>query len=201
MSDLLRVLEESQALGFLGPGPVARHVEHAAAFAIAVPAPARALDLGSGGGAPGLPLAITWGTTTFTLVDAQLRRVRFLERAVDALGLAGRVQVVHGRAEDLARTVDHRGCYDVVTARSFGPPARTAECAAGFLVPGGVVLVAEPPDGDPARWPVDGLASLGLLDEGRVQGGASAVRRLRAPQGALPTVPRRAAAMARQPRF
>ena len=60
------------------------------------------------------------------------------------------------------------------TGHPRGEPCDAAECAVGFLVPGGVVLVAEPPDGDPTRWPADGLASLGLLDEGRVTGAASA---------------------------
>ena len=50
-------------------------------------------------------------------------------------------------------------------ARSFGPPAVTAECAIGFLRPGGEILVSEPPEPDPDRWPADGLAGLGLVAE------------------------------------
>lgn len=201
MNDLLQVLHASQAQGFLGPGPVLRHVEHAATFAAAVPAPARAIDLGSGGGVPGLPLALTWDDAHVTLLDAQLRRVRFLRSAVEDLGIADRVEVRHGRAEDLARDPGDRGCYDVVTARSFGPPARTAECGAGFLRAGGVLLVAEPPERDPARWPADGLATLGLRDDGDVVGPGGAVKRLVATGEPLDAVPRRSAAMERAPRF
>ena len=201
MNELLRVLEASQAAGFLGPGPVTPHVEHAAAFAAAVAPPRRALDLGSGGGVPALPLALTWEDADLTLVDAQLRRVRFLRGAVERLGLTDRVEVVHARAEDLARQPGHRGAYDVVTARAFGPPGRTAECGVGFLRPGGVLLVAEPPTVDDDRWPAAGLAGLGLVDDGVVQGGTGAVRRLVCAGGAPAGVPRRSAAMQRSPRF
>ena len=201
MTELLRVLEDSQAAGFLGPGPVARHIEHAAAFAAAVAAPDRACDLGSGGGVPALPLALTWDATRLTFVDAQLRRVRFLLGAVERLGLTHRVEVIHARAEELGRSPEHRAAYGVVTARSFGPPARTAECGAGFLRPGGVLLVAEPPADDPERWPAEGLELLGLRDDGIVRGGVGAVRRLISIAGPPPGVPRRSAAMQRTPRF
>jgi 16S rRNA (guanine527-N7)-methyltransferase len=201
LNGLLRVLEASQAAGFLGPGPVARHVEHATAYAAAVAPPERVCDLGSGGGVPALPLALTWDLARFTLVDAQLRRVRFLRGAVDELALGDRVEVVHARAEDLARSLEHRAQYDLVTARSFGPPARTAECAVGFLHADGVVLVAEPPAGGADRWPAAGLAPLGLVDDGLVQGTAGAVRRLRCPAGPPAAIPRRAAAIQRNPRF
>lgn len=202
MNPLLDLLTESKHLGFLGPGAVEDHVEHARAFLAAVDVPpGRFLDLGSGGGVPGLVLATTWTSSTATLLDAQLRRVRFLEQAVADLGLDERVSVVHGRAEDLARDLAHRATYDVVTARSFGAPALTAECGVGFLVAGGRLVVSEPPLVDDERWPAGGLQSVGLADEGVVHGPTSAVRVLRSPAGAPPTVPRRAPAMARRPAF
>jgi 16S rRNA (guanine527-N7)-methyltransferase len=202
VASLLEVLTESKHLGFLGPGAVEDHIEHAAAFAAAVPTPpARLLDLGSGGGVPGLVLAVTWGSTACTLLDAQLRRVRFLQDAAAALGIEGRVEVVHGRAEDLAREDAHRAASDVVSARSFGPPGITAECGAGFLVPGGCLVVSEPPDVEADRWPAAGLALLGLVDEGLVRGPTSAVRVLRSPAGPPDRVPRRAPAMSRTPAF
>lgn len=164
MTDLLAVLEESRRLGFLGPGPVEPHLDHASAYADVVETePARALDLGAGGGLPGLVLAERhWTSTIWTMLDAQTRRTRFLEDAVDSLDLGDRVEIVTARAEDAARDPDHRGCYDVVTARSFGPPAVTAECAAPLLRSGGLLIVSEPPDSDPERWPASGLAELGF---------------------------------------
>jgi 16S rRNA (guanine527-N7)-methyltransferase len=114
---------------------------------------------------PGLVLALHWAGSTWTLVDAMERRCRFLEEAIEELGLARRARVVQGRAEDLGREPSLRGRFDVVTARSFGPPAVTAECGAPFLVVGGRLLVSEPPT-DRARWP-DEVGLLGLAVEPR----------------------------------
>ena len=71
-----------------------------------------------------------------TLLEARQRACRFLREAVESLGLAG-VVVVEARAEEAARRADLREAFDAVVARSFGPPAVTAECAVGFLRPGG----------------------------------------------------------------
>jgi len=56
--------------------------------------------------------------------------------------------------------------FDLVTARSFGPPAVTAECGVQFLRIGGVMIVSEPPDDtDSQRWNIEKLAELGLSAE------------------------------------
>ena len=166
IEQLVGLLEESRRRGFLGPGPVEFHLDHARAFAVPGDgvAPARALDLGAGGGLPGLVLAATvWPETHWTFVDAQLRRTAFLEDAVDELGLADRVEVVFDRAEEVGRDPERRGTYDLVVARSFGAPCVVAECGAPLLVPGGRLLVSEPPHVDiETRWPSAGVALVGL---------------------------------------
>lgn len=163
---LLAVLERSRDLGFLGPGPVEDHVRLAEGLADALgDEPGTALDLGSGGGVPGLVLARRWPTTRITLLDAAERRTAALAEAVTQLSLTGRVVVVRGRAEDVARQDRHRGAYDVVVARSFGAPAVTAECGGAFLREGGRLVVAEPPDDRPGRWPERELGELGLVLE------------------------------------
>lgn len=165
MTDTLTdLLQESRRRGFLGPGPVEEHLDHARAFVVAAPgAPIRALDLGAGGGLPGLVLAaVVWPMTQWTFLDAQRKRTDFLLEAVAALGLDERVTVVTERAELIGRDPAHRQTYDLVVARSFGPPAVSLECAAPLLVPGGALLASEPPRGDlAARWPDDGVAALG----------------------------------------
>jgi 16S rRNA (guanine527-N7)-methyltransferase len=88
-----------------------------------------------------------------------------LQDACTRLGLDDRAQIVWARAEAAARDPRHRESYDVVTARSFGPPAVTAECAVGFVRRGGQILVSEPPEPDPDRWPIDGLEAFGLVAE------------------------------------
>jgi 16S rRNA (guanine527-N7)-methyltransferase len=121
------------------------------------------LDLGSGGGLPGLVIATARPALELTLLEARQRACRFLREAVSALGLE-RVTVVEVRAEEAARRPDLRETFDAVVARSFGPPAVTAECAAGFLREGGQLVVSEPPEEGTAagRWPSAGLAELGL---------------------------------------
>lgn len=165
---LEEALRESRKWGFLGPGDVGPHVEHSLGFARAWESvrgtpPDVLVDLGSGGGVPGLVLADLWRTTT-RLVDSMIRRTEFLERAARAPGAPPGISVTCARAEDLARAPAWEYGADLVTARSFGPPAVVAECAARLLVRGGILIVSEPPNTGPeaARWPADGLRALGL---------------------------------------
>lgn len=166
---LVEVLEGAKRFGFLGPGPVADHIVHARAYAAAAgaaDASGPALDLGSGGGVPGLVLAAEGGERRWTLVEANQRRCSFLVEAVAALALEDRVEVVSGRAEEVGRDPGRRRSYGTVVARGFGRPAVTAECAAPLLAGGGWLLVSEPPK-DPVeegrRWPASGLERLGMV--------------------------------------
>lgn len=165
MTSLLTdLLGEARQRGFLGPGPVEPHLDHARAFAVAAgDAPERAVDLGAGGGLPGLVLAAErWPSTRWTFVDAMQKRTDFLVEAVEALDLTDRVEVVTDRAELVGRAREHRCTYDLVVARSFGPPAVVLECAAPLLVLGGRFVVSEPPEGSlEDRWPTAVLAELG----------------------------------------
>lgn len=163
---LRRVLERSKELGFLGPGPVEPHIGRALdALPLIPPTTRRALDLGSGGGLPGLPLALARPEIGWVLLDGSVTRCEFLRWAVGQLGLDGGPRpaaVVASRAEEAGRWTDLRGTFDLVLARSFGGPAVTAECGAPFLIVGGRLIVAEPPGGSADRWPATGLAPLGL---------------------------------------
>lgn len=160
---LVEVLERARSLGLVGPGPVEAHIDQAAHFVAALDdaPPLTGLDLGSGAGLPGLFLALYWPASTWILLDAMERRCTFLREAIETLGLGDRVDIGHGRAEELAHDDDLRASFDVVTARSFGAPGVTAECAVGFIKVGGRLAVSEPPQpGD--RWPSAGLAELNL---------------------------------------
>ncbi len=161
--ELHAVLEESRRLGFLGPGPVDDHIAHAERFCRLVgDVSGSFVDLGSGGGVPGLVALAVWPQASGVLLDAQAKRCAFLRRSVVDLGWAGRTTIVEDRAERAGRVADLREAADLVLVRSFGPPAPTAECAAAFVRPGGRVAVSEPPSGSEARWPAAGLAVLGL---------------------------------------
>ncbi|MGI9023793.1 MAG: RsmG family class I SAM-dependent methyltransferase [Acidimicrobiales bacterium] len=120
------------------------------------------LDLGSGAGLPGLGLALLWPDSRWLLVDGRVRSTRFLAGAVRRLGLGDRVSVVGGRAEVIAHDPHHRAAMELVVARSVSSPAVVAECAAGFLRPGGMLVVSEPPDASELRWEAGALARLGM---------------------------------------
>jgi len=163
------ILERSARLGFLGGMPVPEQIDHALGFCEAAEfhlgggAPHSALDLGTGGGIPGLVLAAAWPAVELTLFDANQRRTDFLSEELEAWGVSGRVKVLRGRAEEIGRITGLRGAFSLITARSFGSPAVTAECAAPLLEVGGIVVVSEPPDASPReRWPAEGLAAVGL---------------------------------------
>jgi 16S rRNA (guanine527-N7)-methyltransferase len=196
------VLEESRRRGLLGGDPEL-HIRHSEDFARLIQqrplVQSKVLDLGSGGGAPGLVLAARLEHRTVVLLDASSRRCRFLEWAVTELEMTGRVSVVHGRAEELARTELREG-FGVVTARAFGPPAVTAECARGFLVERGVLVVSDPPSPG-SRWPTDRLRQLGYgPPDGVVREGHSFT--LLEAVGACPgDLPRRNGVPGKRPRF
>ena len=162
---LTRALEESRARGFLGPGEVAPHVTHSLGFIASwtrhsPTAPSSFLDLGSGGGLPGLVLLEQWQCDG-VLLDSMAKRASFLREVLTWPGSPRGGGVVEGRAEDLARKPELDSSVDLVTSRSFGSPAATAECAVRFLVVGGALIVSEPPDNS-SRWDEAGLRRLGL---------------------------------------
>lgn len=186
---LLEVLEDARTLGFLGPGPVAPQVDHAVAYCAllelddAAPGPLGPfLDLGSGGGVPGLVLATLLSGTRWVLLDSMVRRTGFLDQAVERLRLGSRVRVVTARAEEVGRDQAHRMRYRAIVARSFAAPPVLAECAAPLLMRGGTVVVSEPPVQSgvtgprPGRWPAAGLAQLGLAVDWWAAGPPSLVR-------------------------
>lgn len=178
---LLDVLERARTLGVLGPGPVQDHIDHAERFVGALadqPAGARVLDLGSGGGLPGLVIAIRRPDLRVVLLDAMARRVALLVEAIERLDLQDRVTAVHARAEAAGRDPALRGTFAAVTARSFGPPATVAECAAPLLAVGGRLLVSEPP-GQPERWPAPQLEPLGLAPGSSVVAGLQVLEQQR----------------------
>jgi len=175
---LIRALEESRARGYLGPGAIGPQIAHAEGFAkcweerTSTP-PASFLDLGSGGGLPGLVLLQRWNGHG-VLNDSINKRLEFLREVLQWPDAPQNGEVMAGRAEETARLAEFDSAFDLVTARSFGRPSVTAECAARFLKIGGVLVVSEPPDDDEAgRWSPEGLSDLGLNALSRVRHGAA----------------------------
>lgn len=151
--------------GLIGPREPARlwsrHVLNSAVVASLIDAKARVVDIGSGAGLPGIPLAIVRPDCRITLVEPLERRVRFLLEMVDALGLEN-CRVVRGRAEEV---VADCGDADFVISRAVAPLHRLVTWSAPLVRPGGVVLALK---GETAREELQrdrkAVAAAGLVD-------------------------------------
>ena len=105
------------------------------------------IDLGSGGGFPGIPLAIALPGVDALLVESVGKKARFLETAVAAIGAAGRVAVAAVRGETLGHDPVHRGQWPAVVARAVAPLDDLVELAFPLLRRGGRLIAWK--SGDP----------------------------------------------------
>ncbi len=138
---------------------------------IAAHPPQRLLDLGSGGGFPGLPLAAAlrpWlPSLEVTLLEPTAKKARFLGTVVEATGLAEGVSVDARRAEDLARDGTARGRWDVITARAVASSADLVELAFPLLAPGGSLVAWK--RGDLTAESAAALRAIDALGGGRLE--------------------------------
>ncbi len=100
---------------------------------------ASVIDVGSGAGFPGIPLAIARPDIQVTLLDAQQKRVRFLQEVVKRLDL-NNVRAIHGRAEDVAHLVEFRESFDLALARAVASLPALLELLVPFVRAGGRAL-------------------------------------------------------------
>lgn len=129
------------ARGVIGPREAERlwerHLLNSAVLGELVTKGCRVLDVGSGAGLPGIPLAIARPDLTVVLLEPLARRIAWLREVVDELGLD--VAVHRGRAEE-SRVRDELGGNDVVTARAVAPLGRLVEWTLPLVTPGGRLL-------------------------------------------------------------
>jgi 16S rRNA (guanine527-N7)-methyltransferase len=100
----------------------------------------RFVDLGSGGGFPGLPVAAALEADAALLVDSVAKKVRFLDAAVAAVGMGGTVATFTGRAERLAGDPEHRQHWPAVLARAVAALPELVELSFPLLARGGVLI-------------------------------------------------------------
>lgn len=108
------------------------------------PEGASLIDVGSGAGFPGLPLAIARPDLQVTLLDSLMKRITFLQAVVDELGLTN-VKLVHSRAEDGGRNPERREQYDIAVARAVAPLPVLCELLLPFVKVGGRMICYKGP--------------------------------------------------------
>jgi 16S rRNA (guanine527-N7)-methyltransferase len=100
----------------------------------------RFIDIGSGGGYPGLPLAAAYPAERALLLEPVAKKARFLSAVAAATGLDGAVEAAPVRAEALAGDRRHRGRWPAATARAVAPLPELVELAVPLLAPGGSLI-------------------------------------------------------------
>ena len=103
----------------------------------------RAADVGSGGGAPAMPLAIGWPALNYALIESIAKKARFLQDVASVLGL--NMTVVNQRAEVIGRDPNHRESYDLVTARAVAALPTLAELTMPLARIGGLIVLPKGP--------------------------------------------------------
>ncbi len=166
----------------------------------------RLIDIGSGGGFPGLPLAIAFPEMDVTLLEATSKKVDFLEHVIARLELPN-ARAIHGRAEDLAHDPEHREAYDAATARALAPLPALVELCLPFVMVGGVLIAPKGADTEQEIYDAsNALSTLGGEAAGIIlpepDSAISADHRLVVIRKAAPTpetYPRRAGVPTRRP--
>jgi 16S rRNA (guanine527-N7)-methyltransferase len=207
-AEAVRSLERAADLDLLGTVPLGEQIDHSLGFVGAVEwalghLPRSFLDLGSGGGLPGLVLAACWPEADGVLLDASERRTAFLLGEVEGWSGERRLRVLRRRAEAAAHDEALRGCIEAVTSRSFGPPAVTLECGLPFVATGGVLVVSEPPDlPSGGRWDAEAVAMLGgTVGDRVVVGGRATFQVLHKSEPTPERFPRRTGVPGKRPLF
>jgi 16S rRNA (guanine527-N7)-methyltransferase len=129
--------------GIRDPGAIAR--EHVLDSLTALPLLRRAgifdfVDIGSGAGYPGIPLAIALPARQVMLVESTAKKARFLQVAVEAVGLTDRVDVASARAEAIAAAPGQRDSWPAVLSRAVADLTELSELAMPLLAPGGLLV-------------------------------------------------------------
>lgn len=107
----------------------------------------KVLDLGTGAGFPGVPLALIYPEKKFLLVDSLNKRLKIITEICGKLGITN-VEVLHGRAEEIGRMKDYREAFDVCVSRAVANFATLSEYCLPLVKKGGSFLAYKGPDAE-----------------------------------------------------
>ena len=116
-----------------------KHVIDSGAAAVLFSEHEKVLDIGTGGGFPGIPLKILKPFLSLTLVDSSRKKVNFVKQVIRSLGLED-INAMESRGEELSLLPEHRGCYDTVISRAFSGLDVFVPMALPFLKPCGRII-------------------------------------------------------------
>ncbi|MEG3877784.1 16S rRNA (guanine(527)-N(7))-methyltransferase RsmG [Microcoleus sp. herbarium7] len=100
----------------------------------------KAIDIGTGGGFPGLPIAIALPHLSVTLLDSTRKKIAFLETVLPSLGIENAAALL-GRSDEVARQPQHKQAYDLALLRAVGAASLCAKCALPLLKDGGLAVL------------------------------------------------------------
>ena len=147
MEDCAMLLQKNKVMNLTAvtepAGVVTRHFLDCAALAPYMRAHTRVIDVGTGAGFPGLPLAVLCSGTEFVLLDALRKRVDFLNEVISSLGLSN-CTAIHARAEEFAG--DHREIFDAAVSRAVAELRVLAELTVPMVKVGGVFYAMKAAD-------------------------------------------------------
>lgn len=163
LAELIATSPHNLVAGGERPHVFERHVAEADTLAAMLHPAGRWMDLGTGGGLPGLVLALRFPDVEWTLVDATAKKVAAVTSFAAELGLDN-VTAVHSPAETLAHDRQHRGGYDGVVSRAVAPLRTLVELGRGFLKADGRLVAVKGP-----RWEEEVAAARVALEQLRLR--------------------------------
>jgi len=145
IEELLRWGRSTNLISQTDPGTIIRkHILDSLAVLAILPVPGRLLDLGSGAGFPGLPLAIAEPSLVVTLLESRRKRANFLKEVIRRTSLTN-VQACEGRAEDFFNLDGWKSTFDVVVTRATWNIEEFLKTGSHFAAKGGILLALKGP--------------------------------------------------------